>query len=358
MLFVGSFADIPTEVKRRVARGERVAVVLLDAFGASFLMRHRRHPLVQRLEVRSLRSQFPSTTTAHVTTMHFGMAVEDHGLYEWNMLEPSLDAIICPLRFNPAGSDIEGTLAEWLDPTVLCPGATFYETLGAPSVVLQPDWIVGSTFTRIATRGACSVGFPTLEAGVSMLAQVLDQRSDARYAFLYWDAIDRIGHEHGPSSPEFDAAGRAALNCLWEGLRTRRDFTLFITADHGQVDVSPERVDYLDDVWPELPALLSYPRPAGSSRDVFLHVRAERRDRVIDELSVRLQDRAHVLPAADLFDRAGPRLRQRLGDVAVLPAPGRQAWLRGAAANERWFRGHHGGRDLDEVSTYLAELTD
>ncbi|HEY6399445.1 MAG TPA: hypothetical protein VIX82_18525, partial [Solirubrobacteraceae bacterium] len=88
-----SFADIPFEVKRRVDRGERVAVVLLDAFGASFLMRHGEHPLVQRLEVALLRSQFPSTTTAHVTTMHFGMAVEDHGLYEWNVLEPSLDAI-------------------------------------------------------------------------------------------------------------------------------------------------------------------------------------------------------------------------------------------------------------------------
>jgi hypothetical protein len=289
--------------------------------------------------------------------MHFGMAVEDHGLYEWNILEPSLDAIICPLRFNAAGSDKEGTLTESLDPMVLAPGPTFYETLGERSVVLQPDWIIGSTFTRIATGGAGTVGFPTLEAGVSMLARMLDDRSDARYALLYWDAIDRIGHEYGPSSPEFEAAGRAALDCLWDGLGTRRDFTLLITADHGQVDVNPERVDYLDDVWPELPALLSYPRPAGSSRDVFLHVRADGRDRVIDELSVRLQDRAQVLPALDLFDRVGPRLRQRLGDVAVLPARGRQAWLRGAAANERWFRGHHGGRDSDEVSTYLAELT-
>ena len=64
---------------------------------------------------------------------------------------------------------------------------------------------------------------------------------------------------------------------------------------------------------------------------------------VIGELSERLGDRAEVRPAEELFDRIGPRLRARLGDVAVLAAPGRQVWLRQAAANEGWFRGQHGG---------------
>ena len=41
------------------------------------------------------------------------------------------------------------------------------------------------------------------------------------------------------------------------------------------VDVGPDRVGYLDDLWPELSTLLSQSRPAGSSRDVFLHVHAE-----------------------------------------------------------------------------------
>ena len=77
-------------------------VILLDALGLEFLERYRDHPVIRRLEVRELRSQFPSTTTAHVTTSHFGLPVEDHGLYEWNVLEPTLRRIICPLRFAPA----------------------------------------------------------------------------------------------------------------------------------------------------------------------------------------------------------------------------------------------------------------
>jgi hypothetical protein len=44
MLAVKSFAEIPAEVRRRVAAGERVVLILLDAFGLEFLERHRDHP--------------------------------------------------------------------------------------------------------------------------------------------------------------------------------------------------------------------------------------------------------------------------------------------------------------------------
>ena len=120
--------------------------------------------------------------------------------------------------------------------------------------------------------------------------------------------------------------------------------------------VSPDRVDYLDELCPELPDFLSQPRPAGSSRDAFLHVRPSSVRRVIEELATRLGDRADVRPAGELFDRIGPRLKDRLGDVVVLPSPGRQVWLRVAAANEQWFLGQHGGLTPDEPSTYLAQF--
>ena len=147
-----------------------------------------------------------------------------------------------------------------------------------------------------------------------------------------------------------------ALDAIAAQLEDLRDVTVLVTADHGQVPVSAERVDYLDELWPELPAMLSQPRPAGSSRDAFLHVREEHVETVLAELPARLDDGARVLPAAELFDRVGPRLAARLGQVAVLPAPGRQVWLRSAPANERWFRGQHGGLDPAETETYLAEV--
>jgi hypothetical protein len=352
----GSFADIPDEVHRRVAAGERVALLFLDALGLRFLHRHDDHPLLERLHITPLRAQFPSTTTAHVTTIHSGLPVADHGLYEWNVLEPELDTIICPLRFSYASSKVSDDLEGRLDPAVLLPGPTLYESLDVPCFVLQPAAIADSSFTRLATRGAQVRGFETPAEGLATLADLMAGRDEPAYALLYWDAIDRAGHESGPDSPEFEAAARLALDAIEERLQDLDDVTVLLTADHGQVAVSPERVDYLDDLWPDLEATLSHPRPAGSSRDAFLHVREEHVETVLAELSARLDDGARVLPAAELFDRIGPRLAARLGQVAVLAAPGREVWLRSAPANERWFRGQHGGLDPAETETYLAEV--
>ncbi|HEX5193122.1 MAG TPA: alkaline phosphatase family protein [Solirubrobacteraceae bacterium] len=354
-----SFATIPTEIRRRVAAGERVALIMLDGLGAELLARHERHPFVRRLALTPLRSQFPATTTAHVTTMHYGLPVQEHGLYEWNIFEPSLGEMICPLLFDVAGGHARDSLAGRLDPDALAPGPTLYETLGCRALVVQPHHIDGSTYTAMATRGADRTVFADLSQGVRLLLDALDAGRGYAYGFLYWDRIDAAGHEHGPDSLQFADAARAALDALELALgagQAPSRLSVLLCADHGQVTVSPDRVDYLDELWPQLPGLLSQPRPAGSSRDAFLHVVPGARGDVIDGLRERLGERARVLAADELFDEIGPRLRARLGDVAVLPAAGRQAWLRSAAAGERWFRGHHGGLEERETATYLAEL--
>src|SRR4051812_50002962 len=111
------FADLPGIIEQRLAQEERLAVVLLDAFGWAFVQRHADHPLLRRLEIDPIASQFPSTTTAHLTTLYTGLPVEQHGLYEWRVYEPALDAVIRPLPFLAGYAD--EPLA--LDPKTLIP---------------------------------------------------------------------------------------------------------------------------------------------------------------------------------------------------------------------------------------------
>jgi hypothetical protein len=351
-----TFADIPGEVERRLLSGERVVLLLLDAFGLRFLERHEDHPFVRRLDVAPLQTQTPSTTTAHIPTLHFGVPVTEHGLYEWNVYEPSLDDVIVPFLFARAGAKPGTLLAEGFDVRRLSPGPSLYERLaerGIRSATYGPDRIAGSPFGKVALAGSSTHPFPDLATGIRELAAAMADPEGPHYANLYWDMIDATGHVHGPSSPEFDASIRDALDAL--GPLTRLEgVTVLLTADHGQVDVSPDRVDYLDELWPELSEYLTVSKPAGSARDVFLHVREP--DTVIAQLSDRLGDRAEVRPAASLFDSVGERLEARLADVVVLPAPGREAWLRSSAGVEQHFRGHHGGLDPAETATYLAVL--
>ncbi len=164
----------------------------------------------------------------------------------------------------------------------------------------------------MATRGAERAVFADLADGVRLLVNALTDRRGYGYGFLYWDRVDATGHEHGPDSPQFDAAARLRAGRAGAGARRRTrdagvsELTVLLCADHGQVAVSPDRVDYLDELWPQLPALLSQPRPAGSSRDAFLHVAPGQQEAVIDGLRERLGDRAtEVRPAAELFGRSG-----------------------------------------------------
>jgi Type I phosphodiesterase / nucleotide pyrophosphatase len=318
-------------------------VILLDAFGRRFLERHADHPFLRRLDVTELSAQFPSTTTAHVTTMHTGRPVGEHGLYEWHVYEPALDAVITPLLFSFAGDPERDTLRGVLDPATLVASETLYERLPVPSTVIQPASFSPSTYDRVATRGARLAPYGTLRDGVETFWSAL---SEPGYAYLYWDRIDATGHLHGPHSREFEAVCLEALDTLERGLRSTGAL-LMVTADHGQVATNPFKVDWLDELWPELPALLTQ-RPAGSPRDVFLHTNEP--EEVIAGLASRLEG-AEVRRASELV-APGPRL----ADVCVLPAPGRMAWLRPYADHSTRFRGHHGGLHPDETETWVGKL--
>ena len=331
-----SFAALPSEIERRVAAGEHVVCVLLDAFGRRFLERYGDPPFLRRLDVTMLDTQFPSTTTAHVTTMNTGLPVEQHGLYEWSVYEPAAGAVVTPLKDGPP------SLAEL---------PSFYERLAVATTVSQPARFSPSAYDRLTCRGA---GFrPYHELGEALRAAGED---GAPYAYVYFDGIDATGHVCGPESREFDDTVRYALDALEAALPAFGDATLLVTADHGQIAVAETL--WLDELWPPLHGHLRLQAPAGSARDVFLHV--DEPETVAAALREVLGDRAEVVAGEavlSLFAREpGPRLRERVGDVCVLPAPGRMAWLRSAPSFQTTFRGHHGGRTPEESLTWVGAL--
>jgi hypothetical protein len=323
------FAELPGRIAALAREHERLAVVLLDAFGWAFVQRHADHPLLRRLEIEPVASQFPSTTTAHLTTLYSGLPVTEHGLYEWRCYDPGLDAVIRPLRFAYADRD---------EPLPIPPRALFpWPSTVAGATALQPAPIADTPYGSAALAGATVIPFEGIEDGV----RGLDRPG---LTYLYWDVIDQVGHRQGPSS---DAFARESLRAL-DALATVTS-PLLVTADHGQIDV--HTTDHLDLFWSELPRHLTRP-PAGSARDLFLHV--DDPDLVVAELSARLGPRAQVHRAEALFDSIGPRLRERLADVCVLPAPGRMAALTAYPSPEHRFKGHHGGRTPEEAETWVG----
>ena len=134
--------------------------------------------------------------------MHTGRPVGEHGLYEWNVYEPSLDEVTIPLRCEDCGHFLGGD--------------TLYQRLPVPATVLQPDTFSPSPYDRVFAAGARLQPFATLRLGVQ---RFFDALAAGGYAYLYWDQIDAQGHRHGPGSAQFEAAVVSALDALEEGVR-------------------------------------------------------------------------------------------------------------------------------------------
>lgn len=366
-------ADVLESLPKRYAQ---VVVILLDGFGWSFFERFGAELpfFAQALEhgvVSKLTTQFPSTTAAHVTTLHTGAPVGSSGVFEWFYYEPLLDRVFAPLLHSTV--EPQGVVGLEISEAALFPSHTLYESLaerGVPSTCFQSRHYATSPFSTAACRGATVSPFSTLPEAMTNLGEVLRAAQGPSYSCLYVDSIDAISHRYGPDSPQLEAEVRG-IGLLLESIlqtaleRLDRETLVLLTADHGHTAVDPERTIYLDQV---LPSCARWMRttadghpivPAGSSRDMFLYVEPEHLEEATDRIGRALDGRAQVRRTADMLREGyfGPdpseRLRQRLGELVILPNRGEMVWWSGDGRFAEHKRGHHGGLSAEEMEIPL-----
>ena len=363
------------------ARCERVVLVYFDALGFDLAERHARHPLLARAADEGIfariTSQFPSTTTVHMPTIHSGIPVGEHSLYEWFVLEPSLDRLIAPLPFTYAGDGQPSLLGD-LDPADLYPATTIYEWLadrGASSVVAGAVGNATSPASSALLRGSTQqLGWLDVEDGLTRLADALAALPAPAYGFAYLESIDTLMHKIGPGERQrslIDGEVSHLLDLIEHALLDRlpAGTLLLLTSDHGMTPVSPLETVYVN-VGEGAAELASHVRtgsdpdghalaPAGSCRDLFLHAVPGHVDDLVAALSRRLGERAEVRRTAELLDGGlfGPdpsdRLRERLADVVVLPVLGDAAYWYTPGRFRQALWGQHGGLTRQEMEIPL-----
>ena len=377
----GGFAGIPNRIKEAFASSSYDAVVLflVDGFGWRFVERFQEAPFLKRFArhgtIEKLTSQFPSTTAAHLTTIHTGLPVGASGIYEWYLYEPVLDRIIAPLLFSYAGTMERETLkAAKIDPSVIFPMGTFYSNLRQMGVVSYGfggrDY-TPSTFSRAVMAGAEMLRFVTLPEALVNLSQLLEKQTMPTYIHFYFDKIDSISHDYGPGAPQTEAEIEAFLSIMehhFERVFKGKNRVLFLmTADHGQIDVDPKTTIYLntDRRFRGVERFIKTNRggqlliPAGSARDMFLHVKDELLDEAQGFLTKRLEGKADIVKAASLMEAGyfgteiSPRFRERVGNLVILPYPYETVWWYEKDRFEQRFYGHHGGLTAQEMEIVL-----
>jgi hypothetical protein len=178
-----------------------------------------------------------------------------------------------------------------------------------------------------------------------------------------------MAHYHGPGSPTHAAEIASFWHTFDAVLRdVHSPDTLYLfTADHGHIYGDRRETFYINERIPELADCLPVSPtdnpiyPNGCPRDMFLHVRPERRAQALDLLRQHLEDFASVLTIEEALEQGlfgpspvSPELRRRLGDILILPRHGRYVWWRVPRLMENHFWGNHGGLSREELTTVLG----
>ena len=291
----------------------RAVVLLIDGLGWQLLADNVdiAPTLAAAMVEPPLTSAFPSTTATSLATLGTGLPPGSHGVTGLMVRVPGTSTVMNSLTWENG-----------LAPRVWQPWPTVFEQLLAAGVAVTrvgPAPFEGSGLTEATLRGGDYVAVASAGQRAAAIVAALE-RGDRSLVYAYHGDLDHTGHLSGCGSLAWreelalvDAAVARIVALL------PADAALWVTGDHGMVDVSAEdRVDLADE--PTLSAGLSH--LAGEPRARHLHVRDGAAEDVLNAWAGRLGDRAWVCSRAQAvaqgwFGAVEPRVVERIGDVVV-----------------------------------------
>lgn len=338
------------------------------------------------LATSSMLAQFPSTTSAQVTTLYTMKPVEQTGVWEWFYYEQNLDRIISPLILQEVRrgnfTDLTQEQAE-----AIFPSSRLMETL-APHVeeacVLQPVLISESRTSSILTTGARRRGYGNM---LDLFVKLEDEFEIAgkkgggkRLWLCYLCEGDTLSHQHGPWSRQARSFWDRLFSSLaiffskrlsLQGVKKGRSFGTWVFSDHGHLEIDHEKLLYLDEIYPPLKRYLRRDdegaplAPAGSLRDYFLYLSNEGREhigKIQQGLQSRLEGDAWVATFEELTSYAiwptdiSLCARAQFPDLCVCPKASHSVWWYEGRGKAPLLRGSHGGLTTIERETPFLEF--
>jgi hypothetical protein len=365
------FEDVPINI-------DHVVVAFVDGLGWKHFRRSQsEHPFLELLAdhavVTPLTSIYPSETAAAVSTVHTGKQPVEHGVLGWNAYIEELGGYIQTLPFADRDRTPLSEVHDDPDPAQMLDTPTVYERLEGDSVLVQPDGIGESAYASQANRGAECVDYNNVAQAAYRIRETLEAANMPTYCYCYLPNVDAFSHKKGVAHPETDAQLGAICHALQRevieklnGAVAERTL-LLVTADHGEVDSTPETTVDLGTL--ELNPHLSRtpdgePIPAlGGPRNLQFYARDGHRDALRTELERGLAPldpltlTRETITEEELFgDRElSERFLQRCPDLLAVPAEG-MAWYDGGHLSN--VSGHGGLHSTEMLVPFAAARID
>ncbi|MFI6583930.1 alkaline phosphatase family protein [Embleya sp. NPDC050493] len=303
-----------------LAPARAACVFLIDGLGWDLLRAHPvEAPYLHSLlgtsfagSGRPLTAGFPATTATSLASFGTGLTPGVHGLVGYAVAVPGENRLMNQLRW-----------ADDIRPRDWQPYPSLLERAAAAGITVAQvnDVIFEHTpLTKAVLGGGRYVGAEFGEPRVKGVHRQL-ARPGPVLVYTYASELDRCGHGMGVDSPEWRAELRridGVVRAMAEGLPA--DSVLYVTADHGMVDVAPEqRVDVDGD--PGLSAGVALLGGESRARHVYTRPGATKDVHAIwDDM---LGDQMWVLTRDEAIEAGwfGPvvedRVRARIGDIVA-----------------------------------------
>ena len=261
---------------------------------------------------RTLSAGFPSTTSTSLSSFGTGLPPGAHGMLGYKLRVPGLGKLMNFLRWDQP-----------VDPLVWQPQETMFERFERAGVavthVSEPRF-ADTGLTRSVFRGA---RFSGAEPGDERALRALEilESGERELVYLYYRELDFVGHHTGVDSDGWREQ-LAYVDSLvrWLAERLLPDCALYVTADHGMIDVPEEHKIDVDTDWElragvallggEARARHVYAQP-GAARDV-LAIWTERL-----EGQAEVRSREHAIAEGWFGASVSDALAPRIGDVVV-----------------------------------------
>jgi hypothetical protein len=217
----------------------RVCLLIVDGLGLELLRAHQAAaPFLAELafNARPLTAGAPSTTVTSLASLGTALPPAVHGMFGYKVAVPGTGRVLNGLHWP-----------DDIDPVGWQPLPTIFERLtavGVPTVHVAPAEYANSGLTRAALRGADYRGISALGAVAAQTCAALGE-ADRTLVVSYHGDLDGCGHQYGVSSPAWSNQ-LAHVDRLAEQIASGlpSGTTMYVTADHGMVDVGPDdRID-------------------------------------------------------------------------------------------------------------------
>jgi hypothetical protein len=297
-----------------LASVSRVCLLVIDGLGWELLRQHpAAAPFLSELAMsgRPLTAGFPATTVTSLSSLGTGRPPGQHGMLGYQVIVPGTGRLLNALRWDKR-----------IDPFAWQPSTTIFERAAAAGIAafrIAQGSYRDSGLSSAVMRGAIYRPADTLGALAAVAAGALAQQPRA-LAMVYDAGLDATGHVCGCTSEAWrfqlghvDRLAEQLAGALPPGT------ALYITADHGMVDVG--RGDRSDaDELPELREGVAILGGEPRARHVYAKAGAARD--VLDAWRETLGPAAWVASrdeaiADGWFGPVDPRFADRIGDVVA-----------------------------------------